>query len=221
MGVVTFSQSTNVWHANTLSDDDTSTLTLANAADLQVVVTDADGDKATAGIDLGAGVFQIEDDGPAVSGAVSSGTVDEDGVVEGIADAGPGDGIPGGPGDFVDPNTDGDKTSRRRRARLRPVPVWCGRAADLFAVDGYERSGGARSDVWRRCADLCGGRQRADGGGRAGNTVFTFSLNAATGAWTFNLEDQLDHPTLDGLPGDNTENDLTIMLGDRCPGDRL
>ena len=65
-GVVTFSQSLNVWHANTLSDDDTSTLTLANAADLQVVqtVTDADGDKDTAAINLGAGVFQIEDDGP-------------------------------------------------------------------------------------------------------------------------------------------------------------
>ena len=65
-GVVTFSQSINVWHANTASDDDTSTLTLANAADLQVVqtVTDADGDKDTASINLGAGVFQIEDDGP-------------------------------------------------------------------------------------------------------------------------------------------------------------
>ena len=47
----------------------------------------------------------------------------------------------------------------------------------------------------------------------AGNTVFTFSLNPITGAWGFNLEDQLDHPTLDGLPGDNTENDLTILLG--------
>ena len=65
-GVVTFSQSLNVWHANTGSDDDTSTLTLANAADLQVVqtVTDADGDTDTAAINLGAGVFQIEDDGP-------------------------------------------------------------------------------------------------------------------------------------------------------------
>ena len=29
----------------------------------------------------------------------------------------------------------------------------------------------------------------------------------------FDLEDQLDHPSLDGLPGDNTENDLTIFLG--------
>ena len=31
-GVVTFSQINNVWHANTASDDDTATLTLANAA---------------------------------------------------------------------------------------------------------------------------------------------------------------------------------------------
>ena len=56
-GVVTFSQSLNVWHANTLSDDDTSTLTLVNAADLQVVqtVTDADGDTDTAGDQPGRG----------------------------------------------------------------------------------------------------------------------------------------------------------------------
>ena len=74
-------------------------------------------------------------------------------------------------------------------------------------------SGGAGPDVWRRCADLCGGAERLTAAGRRGNTVFTFSLNATTGAWTFNLEDQLDHPTLDGLPGDNTENDLTIHLG--------
>ena len=46
----------------------------------------------------------------------------------------------------------------------------------------------------------------------AGNTVFTFQLTAA-GNWTFTLVDQLDHPTLDGLPGDNTENDLLINLG--------
>ncbi len=65
-GVVTFSQTTNVWHSNTGSDDDTATLTLANANLLQVVqtVTDADGDKDSAAINLGTGVFQIEDDGP-------------------------------------------------------------------------------------------------------------------------------------------------------------
>ena len=45
-----------------------------------------------------------------------------------------------------------------------------------------------------------------------GNTVFTFPLNG-DGSWTFTLVDQLDHPTLNGRPGDNTENDLSINLG--------
>jgi T1SS-143 domain-containing protein len=40
-----------------------------------------------------------------------------------------------------------------------------------------------------------------------GATVFTFSVNATTGAYTFTLVDQLDH-----APGLN-ENNLTINLG--------
>ncbi|MCL6698541.1 DUF5801 domain-containing protein [Sphingomonas sp. NSE70-1] len=65
-GVVTFTQLLNVWHANTGSDDDTSTLTTAAAANVQVVqrVTDADGDFDTATVSVGQGVFHIEDDGP-------------------------------------------------------------------------------------------------------------------------------------------------------------
>ncbi|HTG64492.1 MAG TPA: VCBS domain-containing protein, partial [Sphingomicrobium sp.] len=52
----------------------------------------------------------------------------------------------------------------------------------------------------------------------AGDTpVFTFVLNAETGEYTFTLLDQLDHPSLDGETGDDTENptdqDLTIALG--------
>ena len=113
--------------------------------------------------------ISVDDDTPIAIAGRSIGTVDEDGVVEGIADAGPGDGIPGGPDDFVDPNTDGDNDeSTASGDGVGAVPVWCGRAADLFAVDGYERSDGAGPEVWRRCADLCGGRQRADGGGWCG-----------------------------------------------------
>ncbi len=65
-GVVTFTQLLNVWHASTASDDDTSTLTTAAAANVQVVqtVTDSDGDFDTASINVGTGVFHIEDDGP-------------------------------------------------------------------------------------------------------------------------------------------------------------
>ncbi|MBH2032140.1 MAG: VCBS domain-containing protein, partial [Pseudomonadales bacterium] len=72
-GVVTFTQLgspvNNIWHAATGSDDDSSTLTLENASDLQIVqtVTDADGDSSEAAVALGAGVFSIEDDGPRAS----------------------------------------------------------------------------------------------------------------------------------------------------------
>ena len=47
-------------------------------------------------------MFTIEDDGPAVSGAVSSGTVDEDGIVEDAAvGTQQGDGLAGGTGDVA------------------------------------------------------------------------------------------------------------------------
>src|SRR4029079_4668867 len=44
-------------------------------------------------------VITVDDDTPIATAGTSTGTVDEDGVVEGIADAGPGDGIAGGHGD--------------------------------------------------------------------------------------------------------------------------
>jgi hypothetical protein len=68
-GVVTFTQSNNIWHASTASDDDSATLTTSAADLLRVVqtVTDRDGDTDTAAINLGAGVFSIEDDGPTVT----------------------------------------------------------------------------------------------------------------------------------------------------------
>ena len=67
-GVVTFTDNTanNLWHSNTGNPDDPQTLTLANANLLQLVqtVTDADGDMDSASINLGTGVFTIQDDGP-------------------------------------------------------------------------------------------------------------------------------------------------------------
>ncbi|MBS7671295.1 DUF5801 repeats-in-toxin domain-containing protein, partial [Croceicoccus gelatinilyticus] len=64
-GVVTFTQSGNVMHGDTTSDDDTASLVVANGAlTLTATATDFDGDSASASIDLGNGTFQIEDDGP-------------------------------------------------------------------------------------------------------------------------------------------------------------
>ena len=69
-GLVTFSQSKNVWHADTTDPDDTEALTIDGEGEfLRAVqtVTDADGDTASATLDLSAGVFNIQDDGPGVT----------------------------------------------------------------------------------------------------------------------------------------------------------
>jgi hypothetical protein len=65
-GVVTFTQLNNIWNPNANNPDDPATLTLANANLLQVVqtITDADGDHVSTGLNLGTGVFTIQDDGP-------------------------------------------------------------------------------------------------------------------------------------------------------------
>lgn len=64
-GTVSFTQLGNVYHANTATDDDTSSLTVAQGVlVIEQTVTDADGDFDSESIDLGNGIFQIEDDGP-------------------------------------------------------------------------------------------------------------------------------------------------------------
>src|SRR4030095_9275730 len=64
-----------------------------------VQATDADGDSVT-GNATGL-VVTVDDDTPIATANLSTGTVDEDGVVEGAADNGPGDGIAGGTGDVA------------------------------------------------------------------------------------------------------------------------
>ena len=67
-GVATFTQVNNIWHPTpgTASFDETATLTMATADLMKVIqtVTDFDGDTDTASINIGQGVFGIQDDGP-------------------------------------------------------------------------------------------------------------------------------------------------------------
>ncbi|EPX9365422.1 retention module-containing protein, partial [Aeromonas veronii] len=65
-GEVTLELLDNVWHGNTGNADDSVALTLGQGVlTLVQTVTDADGDSASASVDLGAtGVFRFEDDGP-------------------------------------------------------------------------------------------------------------------------------------------------------------
>ena len=63
---------------------------------INYVVTDGNGDTATGSFSI-----DVDDDTPIATAGTSIGTVDEDGVVEGMADDGPGDGIAGGTGDVA------------------------------------------------------------------------------------------------------------------------
>ncbi|MER0499202.1 retention module-containing protein, partial [Aeromonas hydrophila] len=82
-GEVTLALLDNVWHGDTTNADDSVALTLGQGVlTLVQTVTDADGDNASAAVDLGAnGVFRFEDDGPRAGLAVEApslgATVDE------------------------------------------------------------------------------------------------------------------------------------------------
>ena len=92
-GQVTFAQTQNIWHDDTNDHDDPEALTTAAAGDLKLTqtVTDADGDSDSASINLGDGVFVIQDDGP--NAVVANATAAEIVLDESAPAARDGDGI--------------------------------------------------------------------------------------------------------------------------------
>ncbi|WP_324708797.1 beta strand repeat-containing protein [Pseudomonas fragi] len=165
--------------------------------------TDFDGDTVTAAAN--GLVITVNDDTPIATLNQLTGTVDEDGVLEGAANAGPGDGIAGGTGDVAgeivlasgnvstlfQSGADEALSYSLTTNGLAALGLTSGGVAVTYAV-GFD----AGSSTWLLTASA-----------GAGNTVFTFSLHAATGAYAFTLVDQLDHAA-----GQN-ENDLSIALG--------
>ena len=87
-GEVTLALLDNVWHGNTSSADDNVALSVGKGVlTLVQTVTDADGDRASASVDLGAnGVFRFEDDGPKASDVQAALVLDDEGLVGGISD---------------------------------------------------------------------------------------------------------------------------------------
>ncbi|TJW35968.1 MAG: hypothetical protein E5W83_34090, partial [Mesorhizobium sp.] len=136
----------------------------------------------------------IEDDGPTASQAQQTGTVDEDGVPGGIA---------GGVGDVAGEATQATGSVAPLFNSGADAPLTFSLNTDTSGLPALTSGGVAVTYA------VAGNTLTASAGL---NTVFTFALNGTTGAWTFTLADQLDHPTLNGLPGDNTENDLAINL---------
>ena len=142
----------------------------------------------------------VNDDTP-IQGAISSGTVDEDGLPGGIA---------GGTGDFIDPNTDGDNDETTVTGTIAGLPQFQSGAdeplsfslvTDTSALEAQNLTSGGVALTYSQVGNVLTATA-----GPGGATVFTFTLNPG-GAWVFDLEDQLDH-----APG-AAENDLTIFLG--------
>ena len=214
-GKVTFEQLNNIWHDNTASDDDTQTLTLDQANLLQLVQTviDADGDKDTAAIDLGTSVFQIEDDGPSVTGVagdtatpskvVGNSTflvVDEDNIVGGRGDSAPGDdaGAAGGVASgqiLADFGTD-DAGSVSLNASLDGTLLKNTSAANVLVA------GTNNTITLFLSGDTLTGKDTVTGA-----VVFTLTVDPSNGEFTFDLEKALEHSTA------GTEDDILLSFG--------
>ena len=161
---------------------------------LGVQVVDADGDTDGASITI-----NVDDDTPIATATLLTGTVDEDGVPSGLA---------GGPGDVAGTATAASGNVASLFASGADTPLTYALLNNFAGLPNLTSGGVAVTYGVNFAAGVY--TLTASAGG---NTVFTFTLNATTGAYTFTLVDQIDHPTLNGQPGDNTENDLAIALG--------
>ncbi len=164
--------------------------------------------------------MQFDDDGPAAAGAAVASSVDEDGLPTGTKDSATGDlAVPNGDNDNNEATNSGVVSgifSGGRDGLAASAFSLSGDAAAIAALPSLTSKGGTvayavSGNVLTAFVNVGGGTGYDAGTDRA---VFTLALtNAATGAFTFTLLDQLDHPTLNGASGDNTENDLVLNLG--------
>ncbi|MFZ6049111.1 DUF5801 repeats-in-toxin domain-containing protein [Pseudomonas sp. CR3202] len=149
--------------------------------------TDADGDTVTAAPEKL--VITVDDDTPTATGAAATGTVDEDGLANGI---------PGGTGDVANEPTvaSGSVTGIFQSGADAPLSYTL--SSDTSGLPQTLTSGGVAVTY-----NVVGDTLTASAGAVA---VFTFSLTTA-GAYTFTLLKPLDH----AAGGD--ENDITLNLG--------
>ena len=181
-GEVTFTQDSNVWHSDTGNNDDTSSLTAAaGSLEAQLTVTDADGDHASASLDLSSGVFHIQDDGPTAGvneeGNTPTLTVDESPIPPG------GDGVVSDSADFsglfnaVDYGTDGPGSVGYSFA-VNPSSPGGSVGSGLYALDASDTTTGDGDGIGQ--GDEIMLVQNSDGsvsGVANGTTYFTIEVD--------------------------------------------
>ncbi|MGY1448315.1 T1SS-143 repeat domain-containing protein [Pseudomonas chlororaphis] len=148
--------------------------------------TDKDGDTVTAAAEKL--VIIVDDDTPTATGTAVTGTVDEDGLANGIA---------GGVGDVAGEATTANGSVIGIFQSGADVPLTYSLSSNTSGLPAL--TSGAVALVYSVAGDTLTAKAGAV-------DVFTFSLSAA-GAYSFTLLKPLDHPA------GNNENDITLNLG--------
>ncbi|MBC8687120.1 retention module-containing protein [Aeromonas hydrophila] len=203
-GEVTLALLDNVWHGDTTNADDSVALTMGQGVlTLVQTVTDADGDSASAAVDLGAnGVFRFEDDGPRAGLAVEApslgATVDESLVSLG--------------GVGTDGVASATLSAANVQAQFNPAFGADGAgsigyslaltgtnvASGLYAVDPAAANGQGAAIVLNQVGNVITGSA-------GGVDYFTLTINPSTGEVTLALLDNVWH-------GDTTNADDSVAL---------
>ncbi len=200
---VTFTQTKNVWHSDTTSDNDTESLVLGqlNNEDVSInltqTVTDADGDTDTATVALASsdtsvdvGVFNIKDDGPS-AGLNDLVKLDDDTMPNGNA---------GGIEDDIDSsNATGTLNFDFGTDGAGSVEL-TGIDSNSYGLTATPNADGSLLSIYQ------------DQGGANPVLVATITVDSATGDYTVTQEAPISHPTLDGLVGDDTENNVNFAI---------
>jgi T1SS-143 domain-containing protein len=204
-GVLSVVQYHSIKHPTGGASHDES-LAINNAALLAVAtVTDGDGDTDSASVGIGARVA-FQDDGPTASGTPVTATVDEEGLPGGIA---------GGTNDVIgqDASASDSIASIFQSGVDNPLTYGLSTVTSNLLQTLTSKGEAVKYNVTGNTLTAYVDVGASDGYQAADREVFTFALTAATGAYVFTQLDQLDHPSLNGQTGDNTENDLVLQLG--------
>ncbi|WP_242732581.1 DUF5801 repeats-in-toxin domain-containing protein [Aeromonas hydrophila] len=203
-GEVTLALLDNVWHGDTTNADDSVALTLGQGVlTLVQTVTDADGDSASAAVDLGAnGVFRFEDDGPRAGLAVEAPSLGAS-VDESLVSLG---------GAGTDGVASATLSAANVQAQFNPAFGADGAgsigyslaltgndvASGLYAVDPAAPNGQGAAIVLNQVGNVITGSA-------GGVDYFTLTINPSSGEVTLALLDNVWH-------GDTTNADDSVAL---------
>ncbi|THV21034.1 DUF5801 repeats-in-toxin domain-containing protein [Peteryoungia ipomoeae] len=206
-GEVTVTQLSGIKHTDTTSHDELSSQITAGVLRLSVTIKDGDGDIHSQSADLGS-VIKFRDDGPSVKSGSISLSVDEDGLPGAAKDAQP--------------------TALAGEVQGTNSATTSVTVADLKALFNFGADGAHASEAISLKAPASGAPELTSQGkpiqitvssdgktltGTADNSpVFTLKLSDDGKTYGFELNGQIDHPSLYGTTDDNTENSLPLDL---------